>query len=182
MKYFTPELLARCRSQDDAVADAAAKEWEQASVAYRARLRALRHGLPLSARRLLAHYTLHDAKVLTMAFARKRLTVQLQLEGTRSQPGDVLELNYVTVLGSHGGVSIRKHALPQSSTVGSGWILYHEFDADEERAFFTHRFLFSSGHEVEFRFNDFSVRRLDDVLLQPLELQEGERTWPLVEA
>jgi hypothetical protein len=39
MKYFKPELLARYRSLDDGVAEAAAEEWEQAVVAYRRRLR-----------------------------------------------------------------------------------------------------------------------------------------------
>ena len=57
MKYFKPDLLARCRSLDDQVAEAAAQEWEQAITDYRARIKAIRLRLPTGARRLLgAHH------------------------------------------------------------------------------------------------------------------------------
>src|SRR5438552_5952067 len=52
MKYFKPDLLARCRSLDDEVAEAAAQEWEQAITDYRARIKAIRLRLPTGARRL----------------------------------------------------------------------------------------------------------------------------------
>src|SRR5689334_15240213 len=42
MKYFKPKLLARCRSLDDDIADAAAAQWDKAIVAYREHLRAIR--------------------------------------------------------------------------------------------------------------------------------------------
>jgi hypothetical protein len=184
MKYFKPELLARCRSLDDDLADAAAEEWEQAVAAYGQRLRAIRRLVPRAVRGLLARVTLHDAKVLTIAAAKgePRLRIWLQLEGTASQPGEVLELNYLVVAGPHGGMAVKKHPQFKKSAPGLGWVLYDEFNLEEQRAFFTHSLLLTGGYEIEVRFHNLTVRRLNDVLLPPLELPEGERTWPLVEA
>ncbi len=184
MKYFTPDLLARCRSLDDDVADSAAEEWERALAAYRARLQAIRPHLPSGARVLLSRFTLHDARVLTIAVGRKRptFTLVLRLEGTPSEPGALLELSYLLVTGPHGGVVTRKDAqLKKNDASGRGWILYDEFDLDEQRAFFTHSLLLADGYEVEVRFHSLRVRRLDEVLIPPLELGEGERTWPLLQ-
>src|SRR4051794_26690006 len=99
MKYLKPELLARCRSLNDDVADAAAAEWEQALAAYRARVRAIRHQLPSGARVLLSRFSLHDAKVRAIAFGGKRPTLDLviRLEGIASEPGALLELSYLLV-------------------------------------------------------------------------------------
>jgi hypothetical protein len=184
MKYFKPELLARCRSLDDDVADAAAEEWEQAVVAYRQRLRAIRSRLPSGVRRLLSRVSLHDAKVLTIAAARNQPSVRIliRLEGTASQPGEVLELNYRVVPGPHGGLAFKKHPQLRKDTTGLGWILYDEFNLDEQRVFFTHSLLLTGGHEVEVRFHNLHVRPLNELLLASLELPEGERTWPLVGA
>lgn len=60
MRYFTPDLLARFRSEDDAVADAADAEWEKAGEAYRRRLRAVDDRLSDDAR-MLSDLCLHDA-------------------------------------------------------------------------------------------------------------------------
>jgi hypothetical protein len=182
MKYFKPELLARCRSLED-VAEAAAEEWERAIVAYRARTRAIRLRLPSPARRLLSRVALHDAKVLAIALGRKqpRFTLLVRLEDTPSQPGEILELNYLSVAGEHGGVTFRKHPQLDRGAAGLGSILYDEFDLDEQRAFFTHSLLLTGGYEIEVRFHALRVRRLEEVLLPPTTLTEVERTWPLVE-
>src|SRR5262249_40440945 len=137
MKFFKPDLLARCRSLDDDEAEAAAQEWEQAIADYRARIKAIRLRLPIGARRLYANYPLHDAKVLALEFGRKspRFTLRLRMEGTPSQPGDILELNYLIVAGDHGGIIFRKHQeLVKKDTPASTWILYDEFDIDEDRS------------------------------------------------
>jgi hypothetical protein len=182
MKYFKPELLARCRSLDDDVAEAAAEEWEQASAAYRARLRAIRLQLPPAARRLMSRVTLHDAKVLGVASSRRRpwFSLRLQLEGTPGQPGEALELAYHVVAVPHGGLVFRKHAIDQSPPEPL-WVLYNEFDIDAERAFFTHSLLLTGGLEMEIRFHNLRIRYLDEVV-SPLELIEAEGKWPLVEA
>jgi hypothetical protein len=184
MKYFKPALLARCRSLDDQVADAAAAEWERAIAAYRKHMQAVRPRLPRSARFLLSRVTLHDAEVLSIALGREQptLTLVLRLEGTSSEPGELLELRYLLVTGPHGGVSVRKHARLSKDAVGRGWILYDEFDLNEQRAFFTHSLLLAGGYEVVIRFHSLGVRRLGEVLVPPLDLPEGERTWPLVGA
>ncbi len=184
MKYFTPELLARCRSLDDDVADAAAEEWEQAVAAYRLHLRAIRLRFPQGVRRLLSSVSLHDAKMLTIARGKRQpwFGMWLQPEGTAAQPGEVLELRYLVVAGPHGGLDVKKHPQLKKANPGPDWVLYDEFNLDEERAFFTHSLLLTDGHEVEVRFHNLRVRRLNEVRLSPLDLPEGERTWPLVEA
>jgi hypothetical protein len=185
MKYFKPELLARCRSPVDDTADAAAKEWERAILAYRKRLQAIRPALPGSVRRLLSRVTLHDAKVLAITAGPERqpwFTLLVRLEGTASSPGELLELTYLCVTGPHGGVAFKKQAPFKKNSPGLGWVLYDEFDFHKKRNFFTHSLLLTGGHEVEIRFRNLRVRCLDEVLLPPHELPEGERTWPRVGA
>src|SRR6266849_562695 len=46
MKYFTPELMARIGSPDDAVAKAAAAEWDQSLERYEQRLEQIRAEMP----------------------------------------------------------------------------------------------------------------------------------------
>jgi len=177
MRYLTPELLARCRSLDEDVADAAADEWEKAIVSYRQRLGAIRPHLPRDARRLLARVNLHDSKVIAFEFGHKKpmFSVLLQLEGTRQRPGKMMQLSYHVVAGEHGGVKTKRHGQPADAQAKS-WILYDEFNLDEERAFFTHSLLLSDGREIEVRFHTLRVRRLDEVVTPP-ELAEEERHW-----
>jgi hypothetical protein len=66
MKYMTPDLIARFRSEDDAVAEPAVEEWERRGEAYRTRLAAIAPTVPPGVRRLL-RYPLHDARVLAIA-------------------------------------------------------------------------------------------------------------------
>jgi hypothetical protein len=182
MKYFTPELLARCRSLED-VAEAAAEELEQASDAYRTRLKALRPSLPPGVRRLVSTVSLHDAKVLNVSFGKRkpRFALRLRLEGINNQPGEVLELSYRVVAGPNGGVAVRRHPQGSEGPKGVHWVLNNEFDVDEERGFFTHCILLTSGVEIEIRFHALSVQYLEEVVA-PLQLDEEARTWPLVEA
>jgi hypothetical protein len=188
MKYFQPELLARCRSSGDDGSDAAAQEWEHQIITYRRRLTAIGPRLPASVRRLIARVSLHDAKVLTLAFAQRQprklpwFTILIGLESTPSQPGDVLELSYLLAQGKHGGVSFQQHPHSKRDTSGLGWILYDEFDSDSRRGFFTHCLLLTGGDEVAVRFHNLRVRRLGEARLPPLELPVGERPWPLVVA
>jgi hypothetical protein len=184
MKYFTPELLARCRSLDDDVADAAALEWEKAIAAYQARIRVIRLRFPANVRRLLGRVSLHDAKVLAITVGKgsPRFTLLVRLEGSASRPGTVLELDYLLVAGPWGGVAFRKPAQFGNGAAGLGWVLHDEFDLDEDRAFFTHSLLLSGGDEIAVRFHGLSVRQLDEAFVSPLGLTEGEKTWPLVEA
>jgi hypothetical protein len=183
MKYFKPELLARCRSRDDNVADAAAREWEEALAAYQARFTSIRSQFPGGVRRLCSRFTLHDARVLGVASSSKRKALfgmLLRLEGAPGRPGEILELNYHPVAGPNGGVKIKPPESSQQVARKDVWILYDEFDLDEEHAFFTHSLLLTDGREIEIRFHNLTVRQLDEVAT-PFELTPGEKKWPLAE-
>lgn len=183
MKYFKPELLTRLRSRDDNVADAAAMEWEEATAAYQARFKKVRDKLPVGVRRLCSKVSLHDARVLGAACSTRNplFGILLRLEGSAGESGEVLELTYHPVAGPNGGVHIGTHA-PSETTARNGvWVLYDEFDIDEEHAFFTHSLLLSDGREIDIRFHSLAVRRLGQVFT-PTELTEGEVKWPLAES
>jgi hypothetical protein len=184
MRYFKPELLARCRSLDDDVADVADAEWEKAIADYRERIQSIRPRLPRSVRSLLTHFSLHDAKVLAIAFGKKPPTFALliRLEDTPSKPGELLELSYLPVAGPGGGVTFHKHPQINEHSSGQGWILYDEFDLMEEKSFFTHSLLLSDGMEAIVRFHGLRVAQLEEALTTPQQLNESERTWPLVGA
>ena len=61
MRYFKPELLARCRSLDDDVAEAAAAEWDQAIARYNAKLAAIRPLFPEG--------FLHETQIIAMVLS-----------------------------------------------------------------------------------------------------------------
>jgi hypothetical protein len=178
MKYFKPELLARCRSRDDEVAEAAAKEWEEAIAACRARLKAIRPQLPRGARGLCSRFSLHDARLLGAAFGTRTALfgILLRLEGSPEHPGQVLELNYHPAPGPNGGVNVKAQGPSEGGPRGDVWVQYDEFDLDEEHGFFTHSLLLTDGREIEVRFTGLTVRILDDVVT-PTHLPEGERKW-----
>jgi hypothetical protein len=183
MKYLTPKVLARRRLLEADVAEAAAEKLEQASNAYRARIKAIRSRLPRDVRHLLSAVSLHDAKVLSVSFGKPKpvFILRVQLEGARNHPGEVLELIYQVVAGQKRGVAFRKHRPFEEAPDDSHWALNNEFDADEDRGFFTHSLLLTSGVEIEVRFRSLSVQSLEAVA-SPLPLGKEKRTWPLVEA
>src|SRR4051794_36944181 len=77
MKYFKPELLARCRSLDDDEAEAAADGWERAVTAYNAKLATIRRELPPGVRFILDHFSLHDARLFGITVSRAKPWVSL---------------------------------------------------------------------------------------------------------
>jgi hypothetical protein len=64
---LTPDLLARFRSLNDDIAEAASAEWERQCQAYNQHLKEIRPHLSRGARRLLRSFPFHDAKVLALA-------------------------------------------------------------------------------------------------------------------
>src|SRR5207248_6203575 len=94
MKYFTPELLARSRSLDDDEAEAAAAEWEKKITAYNVRLKEIRRRLPLGARQLLKHVSLHDAQFLTLNRAGNELFLTFRLPSNAHKQAGGVELRY----------------------------------------------------------------------------------------
>lgn len=182
MKYFKPELLARCRSRDDDVAEAAATEWEEAVAAYQKRFDAISPQLPGEVGRLCSRFPLHDAKMLGAAFATETalFCILLQLEGEAGHTGKVLELKYLPVAGPNSGVIIKTHHSIQGASRRDVWVLYDEFDLDEEHRFFTHSLLLTDGREIEVRFTNLTVVLLDEVVT-PVHLTDCERKWPAPE-
>ncbi len=178
MKYFKPELLARYRSSDDRVAEAAATEWEEALAAYQARFKSIRGKLPVGVRRF-SKVSLHDARYLGAALDKQQplYGLLLQLEGLPGQSAEVLELKYQPVPGPNGGIHIMMHTSSERKPRKGVWLLYDEFDLDEAQDFFTHTLLLTGGWEIEIRFLNFSIRRLT-----PTELAEGKVTWPSAES
>src|SRR5208283_3286130 len=102
MRYFKPELLARYRSHDDSVAEAAALQWDRAIARYNQRLDNLRPFFPAGVRFVLDHFSLHDGRVLGIALAQRepRLSLLIRLESTPRRPGEKLELVYIVSLGT----------------------------------------------------------------------------------
>jgi len=183
MKYFKPELLAQCRSCDEDIADAAARDWDAATAAYRARFKGIRDQMPAGVRRLASKFSLHDAKFLGVAIGKKKplFGILVELEGATGQGGEVLELNYHSVAGPNGGIHFRSHPLSSNGARGNVQVLYHEFDIDEEHAFFTHTLLLSDDREIEVRFHHLTIRQVGAVYT-PMELTERDVTWPVAES
>lgn len=170
MKHFTPELLARCRTGDDA----AAEEWDRAIDAYNQRLEAISSRLPDGARRLLDTHTLHDAQLLGVTDnpTKPRANLLVRLES-----GETLELRYHLVAGPRGGWAVKGEPSAQAKGPRS-FVLYDEFDIEDDGTFFTHSLLLSDGKELVFRFHNLRVRLLSPGLGKD-DLIPSERTWPV---
>jgi hypothetical protein len=172
MKYFTPDLLARFGSDDDAVADAASVEWEQALAAYLQHLQAIRGELPRRVRHLLDRFNLHDARVSTLAIDRELLSVTLQFGNGR---GRGVQLNYRLAAEP----KITHHPVPGEETTPLEW-LYDELALVKEESFvlYKHNILFTRGWELELVFHSLGVRRYRKVLFpgrqQPLGGLQGD--------
>jgi hypothetical protein len=180
MKYFTPELLALCRSPDEDVAEAAAAKWEQAIAAYNARLREIRPALPLGARRLLRHASLHDAQWLTLktvaGSAGKELFLTFRLAGSPGKPTGGVELCYL--LTGRSTLSLDK-GRDAAAGIAPPFVLYDEFDLEQRRdtRTFTHSLLLSNGQEFRIRFSNLRLRWFGSVLLANSRPAEIKREW-----
>jgi len=164
MKYMTPELLARFRSDDDAIAEAAAEEWERRGEEYRARLDGIRSrsGLPQGVRKLLKRDSLHDAKVLTMAADKNNLSIFLELTGTIDPADKRLELQYRLAGGPSKGLELQEHPELAGDGRPLGWWLYDEIDiTDGKVEAFTHSVLLTGGWEMRLTFFTLSWRRIN---------------------
>ena len=181
MKYFKPELIERYRSINDDIADAAAKEWEEAIVSYRARIKAIRTKLPAGVRRLRSRVPLHDSKIFGVAISDPKplFSMLIQLEGTARHPGEVLELNYHSVAGPNGGIHFRMPTSAITKVLKDARILYDEFDVDETHGFFTHSILLNDWREFEIRFHNLSYKRLGRVYVPTDLTKQHDITWPL---
>jgi hypothetical protein len=158
MKYMTPELIARFRSADDAVAEPAGEEWERRGEEYRRYLSRIEQHLPEAVRRLLDDYSLHDAKVLTMAGdERSYFSLFLEPETSRNPQDKYLELRYK--------ITEPVRGLVHGELAGDGkplaWWLYDEVElVDRNAPVCTHSVLLSGGCELQISFSSIECLQL----------------------
>jgi hypothetical protein len=174
MKYFTPELLARTRSPDDDVAEAAAAEWERAIAAYNSRLNEIRRKLPLGARQLLKHVSLHDARLLTIGLANNELVLTFRLPGSGSKSGGGLELRYTLI----GQPELVHQVNGASRAVPSPrWLLYDELElaTQGQQTAFKHSLLFADSLELRILFSHLRFKRFGRLLLADSKTEDIEK-------
>jgi len=160
VKYLTPTLLARCRSSDPDVAEAAAIKWQQRGSAYRKRLQEINDRLPPGARQLMRSTTLHDARLLTLNLADVRgqpnLFLSFQLAGGNAKAG--VQLRYDGFKGCE--VLLHEPNVPGDTEL---FALYDEFDVSAGGAV-THSILMTAGVEIRIRFTRLLLTSLTRVV------------------
>jgi hypothetical protein len=153
VKYFTPDLLAECRSSDPEVAETAAAKWQQRAEAYRRRLQAIQRRLPFGVRRLMRSVTLHDAGLMTTNVAdirgRKQFFLSFRLPSRGGTAG--VQLRYDGVK----RVAVVLHA-PHASGDAELFALYDEFDVLAHGTL-THSLLMTGGVEIRVRFANLAM-------------------------
>jgi len=166
MKYFKPELLTRCRSLDDHVAETAADDWERAVAAYNAKLASIRRELPIGARFLLDQFSLHDARLfgITLSRAKPWLSLFVRLEGKPLRPGNHWELKYILAKGPKSRQFSMDRLAKDSKAPAR--IQYDEFAkvADFPVRVFSHALLLSGGLELRIRFVGLRVQLLQKAI------------------
>ena len=168
MKFMTPDLLARFRSEDDEVAEAAAAAWEEAGARYNEHLDAIRASLPRAARKLLRpQFNPHDARVLAVTVDETPFcSIFLKLAGAPDALDRHVELRY-RLAGGPEVLTTTRHPALEADGQPFGWWLYDEFDVVREgqNSTFIHSILFTGGCELRIPFSALSIRRLYEVLL-----------------
>src|SRR5262245_25612398 len=129
MRFMTPELLARVRSLDDRVSEAAADQWETQCADYQKHLQNIRGDFPRMLWNRLMKLDLHDAKVLTMAFDEApHFSIFLQTQDSPDPAMQYVELRYGLVGGKH-GIRLNRLSIPElADGTPLGWWLYDEID------------------------------------------------------
>jgi hypothetical protein len=163
MNYLTPELVARSRSEDETIAEAAGADWERACEEYNQRVDALRPKLPKGVRTLLDRLYLHDARVLALAVEEAPVfSIFLQLD---NPPKKLVELKY--------SLAAPPKLLRHTSLAGDGkplqWWLYDEIDVLEEGpvSVIKHSILLTGGWELQLLFSNLRCKRLRRIVLPP---------------
>jgi hypothetical protein len=161
MKYYTPELLVRFRSDDDDIADQANEEWEHAIARYNRHFQRIRSRLPESLRTFHREQSLHDADVFGPAwlpptplqFERRGVVlIAQQINTLLPETQNTLAILEYSVTSdpviekpvSH--ESFHQTAVPE-------W-LYDEIDVIES-GLFSHEILLSDGRVIKLVFREF---------------------------
>jgi hypothetical protein len=163
MKYFTPDLLSRFDSPEEAAADGAAAEWEDACARYNAYLDSVKAQMPPGLRLIEDSYSLHDAKVRGMGKRGRSFVLMLQLD---TPPHPLLGLTFTLV----GEPEINRNALPRelcSTSEVPEW----QYDEIELVAgsppTWSWRILFSNGWEVHLPLRDVEVQEVQALIPSP---------------
>ncbi len=161
MNYFTPELIARYGSADDAVARAAEKEWEETLERYNRHVEAILPRAPGGVAGLDG-LLLHDARVESMSRHGSQLVVVL---AKQIPPRDVVILAYDLL----GEPVIDKEALPPEERSPVMEFLYDELDLVETdgQTICAQEILFSNGWELRLRFRDLRVTLAEPIYPVP---------------
>jgi hypothetical protein len=157
MKYFTPELLERLASTNDAVADAADQEWERAIVRARRRWHKIQTAFPENVRQFEEQRVcLHDARVLSMARQDDTFVAILH----REPPGQEIVLLIFTL---NEDPVIEPDVVPGHGDNHTISWLYEEWDLDRRgRCWF--EVLLSNGWSIRLCFREFRFLILPQIL------------------
>jgi hypothetical protein len=167
MRYFTRDLVRRLGSDDDAIATAAHREWEETNERYEAHLRAIEPELPPHVREF-NDLLLHDAVVLSIAREGDRLIMVLHKD---IPPRDTVILSYNLTEDP----VIDPEALPPEARLQVMDFQYDEFDLVRTGAhpLYVQSIAFGNGWEMTLRFTDVRV-----TLAQALYPFPGTRLIP----
>jgi hypothetical protein len=156
MKYFTPDILNRVRSEDEDVSAAAHDDWERATERYRRRVRRILPAFPEGVRRFKAdHICLHDADVLRMGRTDHTFVFLLETEPPASKP-------VVLTFTLAGEPAIETGTLTHARQgIPFHW-LYEEWDLDRYQRL-TFEVLLSNGWIVKLPFRDFEYLIADPI-------------------
>jgi hypothetical protein len=161
MKYFTPDLIERYGSDDDAAAGPAHQEWEAVLERYECYLQSVEGELPEHVRefnRLL----LHDAIVWSILRQGDRLVMAVRKD---IPPRDVVILTYTLT----DEPVIRQDVLSPEYRGKVMDYLYDEFELIREgdRTIYFQSILFGNGWEMSLRFRDVQVSLAEPVYPRP---------------
>jgi hypothetical protein len=157
MKYFTPDLLNRVRSEDEDASAEGHEEWDKAIQRYERRWRRIKAAFPKSVRRFDDQgICLHDADVLRMGRTKDTFVFFLETEPPSCQP-------VVLTFTLAGEPVIETGTLPDARQgVPFHW-LYEEWDVDRRQRL-TFEVLLSNGWVVKLPFRDFHYLIADPVM------------------
>jgi hypothetical protein len=162
MKYFTPDLLVRFGSEDDAIANAAQEEWDNACDRYGQYLDSIKGQLPPGLQYLEEHYQLHDAEVRGLGKQGHSFVMVLQLD---SPPQPLVTLTFDLM----DEPTINEDTLPQQ--LRSRGVVEWQYDELEllpgEPPTWSWSVLLSNGWEVTLRFRSVQVQEAQALLPPP---------------
>ncbi|MBY0232672.1 MAG: hypothetical protein K2W96_25610 [Gemmataceae bacterium] len=160
MRYFTQELLARCRSSDEAAAQAASDEWDAATLAHDEAFARIGKLMPARARKALSKHSLHDSTMIMVAVRRSRIRSAVSMY-VRLEAGEVVEFKYACpITPGLEAVSLKPPTMhdPRRGQ-GNTRILYDEVGQEGDRLF-SHSILLANGSEARIVFADMTVARV----------------------